>query len=123
MRYKPEGYTSLAPYLIVPNAEAVLNFVEAVFNAKLLRIIHRPDGGIMHAEARIDDTVLMVGEMPDGPQTHLHVYVSDPKACFSRAIEAGATVVQPLDGQTEDDLRGGLRDSFGTVWWIAKEAG
>jgi hypothetical protein len=62
MPWKPEGYTSLAPYLIVADPEAVLDFCVKVFDAERLRVIPYGDR-IAHAECRIDDTVLMMGGM------------------------------------------------------------
>ncbi len=121
MGYKPDGYTSAAPYLIVKDAEKTLQFMVSVFWATRLRVIPRPQGGIMHAEARIDDTVIMMGEMPDGPPAHIHVYRPDPEATFQRALDAGATEIQPLTDSGDGDLRGGVQDGDGTSWWIAKQ--
>jgi PhnB protein len=120
MSWKPEGYTSAAPYLVVRDAEATLAFLEAVFGAARLRVVPRPDGGIMHAEARIDDTVVMMGEAPEGPEAHVHVYVPDVDATWSRALEAGGEIVQAPERKTpDDDRRGGFRDPNGVTWWIA----
>jgi hypothetical protein len=46
MSYKPAGYTDLAPYLLVPDAEAVLGFCEAVLAGTRLRVIRDDDKGI-----------------------------------------------------------------------------
>jgi PhnB protein len=122
MKYKPDGYTSLAPYLIVPDAEAVLDFAEAVFAAERLRVIRDEAGTIRHAECRIDDTVLMVGQMPENPlPAYLHVYVADARATHARAIEAGAEEVQPPTDKRDGDLRGGVRDAQRVTWWIAEQ--
>ena len=121
MSYKPDGYTSVAPYLMVRNAEATLAFVTAVFGAEQLRVFPRDGGGIMHAEARIDDTVIMMGETPEGPDAHVHVYVADPIDTVTRACAAGATIVQELSDKGDGDMRGGVADGNGTVWWIAKQ--
>jgi uncharacterized glyoxalase superfamily protein PhnB len=121
MSHKPDGYTSVAPYLMVRDAERTLTFLAATFGAERLRVIPRPGGGIMHAEARIDDTVVMMGEVPDGPPGHVHVYVADPQGVFARALKAGATEVQPLTDSGDGDLRGGVIDADGTTWWIAME--
>jgi uncharacterized glyoxalase superfamily protein PhnB len=123
MPYKPEGYTSAAPYLLVRDAQATLDFLRTVFGAEELRVFPCPPekGGIMHAEARIDDTVIMMGEMPDGPPANVHVYVPDAGAAFARALEAGGTVVQQPERKEDGDLRGGVRDVNGTTWWIATQ--
>ena len=39
MTWKPDGYTSLAPYLLVPDPLAVLDFCEHAFGATRLRVI------------------------------------------------------------------------------------
>lgn len=120
MAYKPDGYTDLAPYLLVHNAEAVLQFCELVFDAKRLRIIAMEDGGIMHAECQIGDTVLMMGEA-DGPAAMIHLYLPDPDATFTRALKAGAEVVQPILEKGDGDRRGGFKAPDGTVWYVSKQ--
>ncbi len=122
MPWKPDDYPSVSPYLIVRDAEKTLSFLERVFDAERLRVIARGDGGgIMHAEARIDDSVVMMGEMPDGPDTSVHVYVADVDATFARAIEAGGTVVQQPVNKGDGDRRGGIADGNGAVWWISQQ--
>jgi len=121
--YKPQGYTSLSPYLIVPDAQKTLDFVKAVFGAEPLRLHRRDDGSIMHVEARIDDTVVMMGEMPDGPQASIHVYCADVEAAFQRALDTGGTIVQPLELKPDGDRRGGIDDGNNTTWWLARQEG
>lgn len=119
MGYKPEGSPSVSPYLVVDDAQAALDFIEAVFGVEPPRVFRRDDGSIMHAEARIDDSVVMIGQMPGGPDAHVHVYVPDADAVFARAVEAGGDVVQPVDTREEGTRRGGVRDPTGTVWWFS----
>jgi PhnB protein len=38
---------------------------------------------------------------------------------FTRAIEEGATEVMPVEVHDDGDRRGGVRDPFGIIWWIA----
>ncbi|MBA4492512.1 VOC family protein [Paracoccus sp. S1E-3] len=124
MSYKPTGYSTVSPYLLVADAEAALGFMETVFGAERLRVEPRKDGpGIAHAEARIDDTVVMMGEMPDATSAHVHVYRADVDDCFTRAIGAGGKVVQPAAEQPDGDYRGGVADPTGTVWWISSQQG
>ncbi|MEL6523306.1 MAG: VOC family protein [Pseudomonadota bacterium] len=122
MAWKPIGYTSASPYLLVQDAEATLTFLETVFGATRLRIHHRSGGsGIQHAEARLDDTIIMMGETPNPSPAHVHVYVADADACFAAAIEAGAQIIQDLKRTDDGDYRGGVADENGTVWWIASQ--
>ena len=121
--FKPAGYTSLAPYLLVDGAEATLAFLERVFDAQRLRCIPGPDGRYRHAEVRIDDTVLMLADVPapDATPAHVHVYVRDVDATYARAIAAGATAVRPPAQQGDGDKRGGFRDPGGTTWWVGTQ--
>src|SRR4030095_7250404 len=96
--YKPDGYTSVAPYLIVDGAERPLRVLEQAFDGRELRRFDAPDGGIMHAEVRIDDTVIMLGDSGPGfppVGAHVHVYVPDVDAHYRTALEGGATYARP----------------------------
>jgi PhnB protein len=121
MHWKPHGYPSVSPYLIVADAEHTLAFAQQVFGATRLRLHRRADGGIKHAETRIGDSVIMIGEMPNAPAAHLHVYVPDGDATFAAALGAGAQVVQDMADAGDGDYRGGVADKNGTIWWIAQD--
>lgn len=119
--HKPEGYTTVAPYLIVDGAQKTLEFLARVFGAKELRRFPGPDGKLMHAEVRIDDTVVMLADgAPGWPPipSHVHIYVPDVDATYKRALEAGATSVQAPVKKDDPDKRGGVKDAGGTTWWI-----
>ncbi len=92
--YKPTGYNTVSPYLIVTDADATLEFLKRIFSAVELRRFPNDDGKLMHAEVRIDDTVLMLVDEapPDWPSiaSNVHVYVEDVDAAFRRALDAGA---------------------------------
>lgn len=120
MAYKPDGYTDLAPYLLVKDVEAVLTFCEKVLGATRLRVISNESGGVLHAECRIGDTVLMMGEA-DGPPAMLHVYLPDPDAAFERALAHGAEIIQPMMEKGDGDRRGGVRAPDGTQWFLARQ--
>ena len=119
--YKPESYPDMSPYLVVDDAQATLDFVEQVFRAEPLRIFRSENGSIMHAEARIGDSVIMIGQNSGGPDALVHVYVSDVEDVFHRAKEAGVAIVQDLMLKDDGDRRGGVRDKNGTTWWIARQ--
>lgn len=121
MTYKPDGYTSASPYLLVRSARATIDFAKAVFGADELRTFPHPDGGVMHAEIRIDDTVIMMGEAGQGETAHIHVYVPDAQRTFAAALATGASVVQEVSDKGDGDLRGGVSDPNGIVWWIATQ--
>jgi PhnB protein len=120
--FKPDGYNSVSPYLVVNGASQTIAFLEAVFGAVELRRFPAPDGRVTHAEVRLDDTVIMLGDSVEAwpaLPAHVHVYVADVDSVYQRALEAGATSVQaPLQQEGDDDRRGGVKDAGGTTWWI-----
>jgi uncharacterized glyoxalase superfamily protein PhnB len=122
--FKPAGYNSVSPYLIVEGAAATIEFLAQAFDAIELRRIPAPDGGgkVMHAEVRIDDTVVMLADRPEewpAVPAHVHIYVADVDASYQRALAAGATSVQEPVKKDDDDKRSGVRDAGGTTWWLA----
>ena len=120
--FKPENYSTASPYLIVADAAATIKFLHEVFAATVLRKFPDAQGRLMHAEVRIDDTVIMVADSaPDWPAvpSYVHIYVSDVDATYARALAAGATSVQEPAKKDDEDKRGGVRDVGGTTWWIA----
>ena len=117
MGYKPDSYSDVSPYLIVADIDATLRFIEAAFGATQLRYHRRDDGTPMHAEARIGDSVVMIGQQPNGPAAHVHVYVSDVREVYAAALAAGSTSVQEPRDQGDGDLRAGVTDTTGTTWW------
>jgi uncharacterized glyoxalase superfamily protein PhnB len=125
MPYKPQGYTSAAPYLIVDDVRSLIRFLTLAFGAEGLRFYERPDGAVKHAEVRIDDTVLMLAEAVKGwPAivSNVHVYVSDVDATYERAIKAGAKSLQEPVQKEDPDKRGGV-SAGGVNWWIATQQG
>jgi uncharacterized glyoxalase superfamily protein PhnB len=123
--YKPDGYTSVAPYLLVNGAEATIAFLREVLDATPLRR-HNDAGRVAHAEMRIDDTVLMLADRsPDWPASdaNVHIYVPDVDATYRRALEAGAVSVQEPVQKDDPDRRCGVRDPGGTTWWFATMVG
>lgn len=120
--HKPDGYNAVSPYLVVSGAGATIAFLQRVFGAQELRRFADPSGGIVHAEVRLDDTVVMVADGTDGwppIAAHVHVYVEDVDATYRRALGAGATSVQEPVKKDDADKRGGVKDAGGTTWWIA----
>jgi uncharacterized glyoxalase superfamily protein PhnB len=124
-QWKPNGYSSLSPYIMVAGAQRLIDFLKQAFGATDLRRYDMPDGTIMHAEVRIDDTVVMLadagGKWPAFP-VWLHVYVPDVDGAYRRALEAGGESVQkPERREGDPDRRGGVKDPVGNTWWISTQ--
>jgi uncharacterized glyoxalase superfamily protein PhnB len=123
--WKPDGYTSVSPYLISKGAQRVLEFMQSVLGATPLRRYDMPDGTIMHAEMKVGDSVVMIGEAGDAwpaVPAHIHVYVDDVDAVFARALAAGGTEIQkPSRREGDPDRRGGVKDPAGNSWWFGTQ--
>ncbi len=123
--YKPQGYNSLSPYLIVEEAQKLIDLIKGIFNAKELRRYDNEDGTIMHVELQIDDSVLMLAdansEFPAN-KCLLHVYVPDVMTTFQKAIALGCKVDgEPKQKEGDRDLRGSFQDFAGNVWAIGTQ--
>jgi len=128
----PEGYHTVTAYLVVDDAARALAFYAEAFGAEeLFRLPMTRDGRerIGHAETRIGDTILMLSdEWPEmdylgpnkrgGYSTGFVIYGPDVDARFDRAINAGATVIQPVADQFWGDRMGTVRDPFGHSWTV-----
>jgi len=120
--YRPRDHNVVSPYLVVEGAARLLDFMKHTFGAQELHRMAMPDGTVRHAEARIGDTVIMLGEAsteaPVRPAM-LHVYVPDADAVYRRALDAGARSLREPSDQFYGDRTGGVQDPFGNQWWMA----
>jgi PhnB protein len=121
---------SMSLYICVAGASAAIDFYRQAFGAKELSRLAEPDGKIGHAEIQIGNTVLMISdEYPDydvlSPQTiggssvKIHLDVTDVDAFAERAIQAGATLVRPIEDQFYGARSGQIRDPFGYTWILS----
>jgi PhnB protein len=118
----PDGYHTVTPYLTVSSVEKLLEFATRAFDAEVTEKHQRPDGSIGHAEVRIGDSVVMMGQATDvwkSRPSNLHLYVPDVDAVYERALRAGGTSVRVPETQFYGDRCGGVEDGVGNVWWIA----
>ena len=123
--YKPDNYNSLSPYLIVDNAQKLVNLLTAIFDAKTLRCFFHENGKIAHIELQLDDTVIMISEITENyaaNKTMLHIYVPDVFKTFDTAIEHGCTIIEkPINKQNDPDTRGSFYDFAGNYWAVSTQ--
>ena len=118
----PEGFHTVTPYLMVQGASKLIDFLKQAFGAEEILRMARPDGAIMHAEVRIGDSRVMMGEPMGGCQPmfgSLYLYVHDVDAVYKRALQAGATSTSEPADQFYGDRSAGIKDPVGNQWWIA----
>jgi len=118
----PEGHHTVTPYIVVTGVEKLINFAKKAFGATEVLLSRRADGTVMHAEIKIGDSIVMMGEA-GGAATHfpamLHLYMEDVDAVYHRAVQAGAKSLREPADQAYGDRMGGVEDAFGNQWWIA----
>ena len=120
----PEGHRTVCPYLIVPDAEAILAFMAEAFGATTRELHRTPEGRVMHAEVQIGDSIVMLGEANDewkGFKAMIHLYLPDVDEVYRRALAAGGRSVREVSTQDYGDRTGGVEDPAGNQWWIATQ--
>ena len=127
----PDGYHTLTPYLCVRDAGAAIEFYKKALGAEERCRMPGPGGhGILHAEVKIGDSILMLSdEMPDwghlSPQSigntpvTIHLFVPDVDAAIAKAESHGAKVTQPATDMFWGDRYGKIQDPFGHNWSLA----
>src|SRR5690349_2728518 len=87
-------YRTVTPYLVVPDGEAELRFIKEGLGGTEHEV-HRHEGGaIQHAEVRIGDSLVMIGQSGPGIEARaaaIYLWVPDVDATYARALAAGAT--------------------------------
>ncbi|CAN5840673.1 Dot/Icm type IV secretion system effector PhnB [soil metagenome] len=129
----PEHLQAVTPSLAcTPCAEAI-DFYKQAFGAEEIEPrMTGPDGMVGHAEIRIGDSVVMLGdEWPGGPMqaptslggstAALFIYTDDVDTLWKRAIDAGAEEIYPLELQFYGDKSGRVRDPYGHTWGLGQK--
>jgi uncharacterized glyoxalase superfamily protein PhnB len=123
--YKPKEYNSVSPYLMVSNAQRLIDMLEAIFDAREMRKYTRADGSVMHAEVQLDDSIIMLAEATDKYPAYriwMHIYVADVDAVFHKALLCGCEAVeQPTEKPGDPDRRGTFKDFAGNMWSVATQ--
>jgi PhnB protein len=117
----PEGHPRVSSYIVSPGVAKIIDFAKQVFNAQEVYASRRPDGSVMHAEIKIGDSIVMLGEGQDGKKfpAMLHIYMEDVDAVYGRALQAGAKSIREPADQPYGDRSSGVEDEFGNQWWIS----
>ncbi|MEM1403195.1 MAG: VOC family protein [Pseudomonadota bacterium] len=123
--YIPEGSHTVNSYITVTSADAAIAWYKDALGAEERSRLSMPDGGVMHAEIAVADSLIMLSDAnaewgtqaPQELATYtLCVYVPDCDAVFHRCVEHGAEELQPLQDQFWGDRTGKVRDPFGVCW-------
>lgn len=113
---------TVSPYFLVENGSAFLAFMNSVFDAATVSVHHNDNGGIMHGEVSIGDSIIMFGESSEAFPSEtgsVFIYVKDTDETYKKAMAAGSTSRQePSD--KDYGRAAGVKDPFGNTWWITQ---
>lgn len=124
----PHGYTSLTPFLAVPNAREAIEFYRTVFGARVVDVTEM-GGIVVHADLDFGQGRLQLGEpnpeyglvaAPAGDTDccAMGLYCPNADEVVERAERAGATIREPLSTFVSGDRYASIRDPFGIRWSI-----
>jgi PhnB protein len=125
-----KNYAAITSMLVVGDVKNAYEFYQKAFGFEGRGIMPGPDGKPMHAELRLRESVLMLG--PESPErqalsaktlgntpTTLYLLVEDVDQITTRAVKAGATLVQPPADMFWGDRTSMLVDPQGNKWMLA----
>jgi PhnB protein len=113
--FKPDGWHTVTPRIIVPDAAGLVEFIRRVFNATGDYSPQAP------AELKIGDSIIMVSDAGVREQmlSCLYVYVENADVTWQCAVTAGALSLEAPSDTPYGDRRGIVRDRWGNAWQIA----
>ena len=121
---RPEGHPSITPGCTVKGAAEVVAFLKSAFGAEVVDEYAMPDGALMHAEVKVNGTVLMLGEPTPGsapmPGTFSLYFdaIDDVDAAHARALQHGATLASEVADQPWGYRAGCVVDPGGNRWTV-----
>lgn len=122
--YKPEGFHTVTPYIMVDKPQILIDFLKNAFFAKeISRSINPTNGDIANCILHIGDTCFMISQgrgQYAGMRTSFYLYVDDVEAMHKRAIKNGAQVEFEPEDMPYEDCQSGVIDPCGNYWWISK---
>lgn len=118
--FKPEGYHTVTPTLIVNGARRLHEFLQKAFDAKVLVSIPGPNDTIAHSEVQVGDSRLMIADagMFPAQQSSFYLYLPDCDAVYKKALAAGAKSEREPKDQFYGDRNASVIDEWGNRWAV-----
>lgn len=121
VQFKPEGYHTVTPTIIVKGAARLTEFLKKILDAKVLVSIPGPNNTIAHSEVQVGDSRLMIadaGPMFAAQTSSFYLYLSDCDAVYKKAIAAGAKSEHEPKDQFYGDRNASFIDEWGNRWAV-----
>ena len=128
-----QSHSTIIPALRYRNAPAAIDWLCQVLGFERHAVYEGPDGTIGHAELALGGGMIMLGSEKDdehgnrfkspdnlgGMETRgVYVVVPDADAAYARVVEAGATVIRPLEDTPYGSREFGVKDPEGHSWGV-----
>jgi len=119
---------SVFPTFKYADARAAIDWLERVLGAERVVVHDGPTGGVAHAEVRIGESAVMLGDLDGGTATPpgavvTYVVVADIDAAHERAVAAGGNVSGEPVEQDYGSRDFSVTDPEGNVWALGTYAG
>ncbi|MFQ5670500.1 MAG: VOC family protein [Acidobacteriota bacterium] len=126
----PEGFHTISPSLVIKDAAHAIDFYQKAFGAEVVLRLTGPNHSVVHAEIKIGDSIIMIGEewpghhvqspaSLEGTTSTLHLYVKDVDASHEQAVAAGACEIMPPADMFWGDRFSSVMDPYGHSWSMA----
>lgn len=121
---------ALYPRLVVSDGAKAIEFYTSVFGAEETARFTDPEGKIVHAEISLGGSKVAIKDEGDGDPSPVTIggtpvimalEVNDADAIGAAMVEAGATVVYPIQDWPFGERGGRLADPFGHLWMISQK--
>ena len=118
-----EAPHKITPYFTIHDADAFIEFMAAIFDAKVIKLARYDDGKVQHARLKIDDSITMLNEATEtypANSSQMHIYVHSVQQTYDIAIAKKClSLMQPMM-RPHGNVMAGFKDPFGNRWWIAE---
>lgn len=117
-----EVLQSITPYFTVADADRLIGFLTAAFDARVIKESRYDDNRIQHARLRIGNSIIMLNESSHNypaNMSQVHLYVANTDGAYERALTLGAESLMAPNDRPHGDRMAGIMDPCGNVWWIA----
>jgi uncharacterized glyoxalase superfamily protein PhnB len=128
---RPDDSPQIIPYLYYEDATEALDFLVDAFGFEVKSAFRDDNGGVLTAQLRTGDGVVMIGPGMDGfgtrgvqdsdwATTRMFVYVDDVDSHYERARSAGARIVSEPAMHFSDNRIYVAADCGGQQWIFAQ---
>jgi len=119
-------YRTVTPYLVVPDADAELKFLETALGGTQKLCMRGADNTVQHAEVKIGDSLVMLGQANaqwKALSASLYLWVPNVDEVYAKALAAGAKTQSPPEDKPYGHRNAGVLDANGVTWWIGSPIG